>query len=598
MLNKKKLNAITLLLLCLCSSYSQGWKLVWSDEFDYSGLPDPNKWGYDVGNWGWGNNELENYVANRVENSRVENGTLIIEARRDWHDGIEYSSARLVTKNKGDWKYGRIEVRAKIPLGKGLWPAIWMLPTDWSYGDNYWPENGEIDIMENYALNGIKPYTSEGNVHTFSYNHTIGTNKGASINNLSNIENNYHTFAISWYEDRIDFDVDGQQYFSFANEGNWQAWPFDQRFHLILNVAVGGMLGTTPDPNIFPKRMTVDWVRVYQESIGPEPTTGLVTAYHDDIYKGHSIGLNVGEYKMNDLIELGMPDNQITSLKVTEGYRAILFEHDNYTGNTRTITSNNPNLGNWNDITSSIRIETNGITDMEGTYFLKNRWSGYFMDATGGVGGKGDGVNIQQWHGTGAENQQLKFEHIGNGSYKVFFVHSNKALDVVEISYENGANIHQWEYFGSDNQKFILFPAEDGYYKLISQHSGKLVEVTGNNSEPEANIQQWENVDQKNGQWELIDINATSNTKSIINSTPLNINQISNKDITLFIPKDGDYKVKIYGLNGKLLTQIEASSLKRGFNILKLKNNLTTSRMYLAVVEGPSIKKIRKAIIK
>src|SRR5215470_9572219 len=122
------------------------WQLVWADEFDYDGLPDPKKWSYDVGGHGWGNKELQYYTEGRKENARVENGLLIIEARRDSWEGHEYTSVRLVTKGKGDWTYGRIEVKAKLPSGRGTWPAIWMLPTASDYGG--WPSSGEIDIME------------------------------------------------------------------------------------------------------------------------------------------------------------------------------------------------------------------------------------------------------------------------------------------------------------------------------------------------------------------------------------------------------------------------------------------------------------------
>lgn len=120
------------------------WELVWSDEFDYEGAPDPEKWGYDVGGSGWGNHELQNYTEG--ENASVADGVLTIEARKETLGGMDYTSTRLVSRGKGDWLYGRIEVCAKLPSGRGTWPAIWMLPTDWAYGD--WPASGEIDIME------------------------------------------------------------------------------------------------------------------------------------------------------------------------------------------------------------------------------------------------------------------------------------------------------------------------------------------------------------------------------------------------------------------------------------------------------------------
>ena len=123
------------------------WQLVWNDEFNYSGLPDSTKWSYDMGGEGWGNHELEFYTGKRLENARVEDGNLIIEARKEKWKGNNYTSARLVSKGKGDWKYGRIEIRAKIPGGIGAWPAIWMLS---SKDSMIWPNDGEIDIMEYY----------------------------------------------------------------------------------------------------------------------------------------------------------------------------------------------------------------------------------------------------------------------------------------------------------------------------------------------------------------------------------------------------------------------------------------------------------------
>ena len=148
------------------------WRLVWSDEFEYTGLPDAAKWSYDVGGHGWGNKELQYYTERRKENARVENGLLIVEARRDGWEGHEYTSARLVSKGKGDWTYGRIEVRAKVPSGRGTWPAIWMLPTGKTYGA--WPNSGEIDIMEHVVSD---PDVIHASVNTRAYQHVISTQK-------------------------------------------------------------------------------------------------------------------------------------------------------------------------------------------------------------------------------------------------------------------------------------------------------------------------------------------------------------------------------------------------------------------------------------
>ncbi|MEZ4701989.1 MAG: glycoside hydrolase family 16 protein [Rhodothermales bacterium] len=240
-----------------------GWTLVWSDEFDTDGLPDAGKWGYDVGDHGWGNQELQNYLARNPETARVEEGHLIITASLTGEgDSKTYPSARLVTKNKGDWTYGRVEVRAKIPRGRGTWPAIWMLPTANTYGT--WPASGEIDIMEHV---GFDPTNIHGTVHTSSFNHTIGTQKGeARI--VPTALDAFHVYAIEWRSDRIDFFVDSDRYFTFANTGNGPAdWPFDQPFHLVMNIAVGGSWGGQQgvDDTIFPQEMQVDYVRVYRE---------------------------------------------------------------------------------------------------------------------------------------------------------------------------------------------------------------------------------------------------------------------------------------------------------------------------------------------
>lgn len=241
--------------------FSQEYTLVWSDEFDYTGLPDAEKWGYDVGGDGWGNNELQYYTQNRTENARVEDGHLIIEARKESYGGNNYTSARLITKDKGDWLYGKIEVKAKLPGGTGSWPAIWMLPTDWEYGG--WPSSGEIDIME-YV--GYDPGIVHGTVHTEAYNHTLGTQKGAHTT-VTDAETAFHVYSMEWTPERIKVFVDDTKYFTFNAEGDYTTWPFDKRFHLLLNIAVGGSWGGAEgiDDEIFPVKMEVDYVRVYQD---------------------------------------------------------------------------------------------------------------------------------------------------------------------------------------------------------------------------------------------------------------------------------------------------------------------------------------------
>lgn len=243
-------------------SYAFADKPVWADEFDYTGLPDPKRWTYDVGGHGWGNNELEFYTKDRLENARAEGGNLIIEARKESFENRQYTSARLVTKGRGDWTYGRYEIRAKLPKGRGTWPAIWMLASQSSYGTQFWPDNGEIDIMEHV---GFDPGRIHANVHTKAFNHAIKTNKGNS-QLVPDAQNAFHTYRVDWTPADMRFFIDDVEYFTFQNSGRgWAEWPYDKPFHLLLNIAVGGNWGGQQgvDDTIFPQQMLVDFVRVY-----------------------------------------------------------------------------------------------------------------------------------------------------------------------------------------------------------------------------------------------------------------------------------------------------------------------------------------------
>jgi len=240
------------------------WELVWNDEFDYEGLPYSTKWSYDTkGNeYGWGNNEAQHYTSHNPDNAFVENGILTITARIDSMGGKKYTSARLITKDNGDWLYGRFEVKAKLPSGLGTWPAIWMLPTDWEYGG--WPASGEIDIMENV---GYDPDTIVGSAHTESYNHLKGTQKSARIYAPTS-HTDFHLYALEWDENEYRLYMDNNHYFTFENEGTgFKEWPFDKRFHLLLNLAIGGNWGGKEgiDDSLFPHKFLIDYVRIYKQ---------------------------------------------------------------------------------------------------------------------------------------------------------------------------------------------------------------------------------------------------------------------------------------------------------------------------------------------
>lgn len=233
---------------------------VWADEFNTNGKPDAAKWGYDIGGSGWGNNELQYYTDN-LSNAEISNGILKISALKELKEGKEYTSARLVTKNKGDFLYGRIEARAKLPSGRGTWPAIWMLPTDFAYGN--WPRSGEIDIMEHV---GYDPNNVHSTIHTEAYNGASGTQKGNS-KMIPTAMTAFHIYRMDWTPYAIRGYIDDQKIFEFINDGKGVAsWPFDKRFHILLNVAVGGNWGGAQgvDPNVYPAVMEVDYVRVYK----------------------------------------------------------------------------------------------------------------------------------------------------------------------------------------------------------------------------------------------------------------------------------------------------------------------------------------------
>lgn len=236
-------------------------KLVWSDEFNYTGLPNPKKWAYEMGYVR--NKELQYYTVERPENARVENGLLIIEARNDSleQDGKRHpvTSASLVTKGLAEWTYGRIEINAKIPATLGTWPAIWMLGAS----DLKWPDCGEIDIMENV---GFDPDIIHTNIHTKAYNHVLKTNRGTSTQ-LVKPYFRFHSYIIDWTDKKIDFLIDDNLVFTYKNDGAGNAsWPFDKPFYLILNLAFGGAWGGQQgvDVHRLPQQFLVEYVRVYQ----------------------------------------------------------------------------------------------------------------------------------------------------------------------------------------------------------------------------------------------------------------------------------------------------------------------------------------------
>jgi beta-glucanase (GH16 family) len=250
------------------------WRLVWADEFlqDDGSAPDPAKWVYDLGGGVWGNNELQNYTDHRA-NSRIKDGKLIIEASTEattGKDGVkrEYTSARLKTLGKASWTFGRIEARIKLPRGRGIWPAFWMMGTNLPAVD--WPHCGEIDIMENI---GRELSTVHGTIHGPGYSGGSGIGGAVTLTN-SILADSFHVFAVEWEPARIRWFLDGRPYFSVtpASLPPGTKWVFDHDQFLLLNLAVGGDWPGKPDSTtVFPQRMEVDYVRVYARGAQPAP---------------------------------------------------------------------------------------------------------------------------------------------------------------------------------------------------------------------------------------------------------------------------------------------------------------------------------------
>ena len=227
--------------------------LVWADEFDVAGAPDPGKWGYDLSNNnGWGNGELQ-YYTNRTDNAVVSSGTLKINAKKETYSGFGYTSARLLTKGKFNFKYGRLEVKAKLPAGVGTWPAIWALGSD--IDTNPWPGCGEIDIMEQTGNDKTKV------LGTLHYPGRSGGNADGSNTTVNTATSDFHVYALQWDATAIKISVDGVVYKTLANSSSV---PFNHNFFVILNVAMGGSLGGTVDPNFTSSTMEIDYVRYYQ----------------------------------------------------------------------------------------------------------------------------------------------------------------------------------------------------------------------------------------------------------------------------------------------------------------------------------------------
>ncbi|MGE0021398.1 MAG: family 16 glycosylhydrolase [Draconibacterium sp.] len=272
-----------LIILVLITPYfagAQKYVMVWSDEFNTPGLPDSTRWSYEKGKLR--NNELQYYTEKRLENARIEDTVLVIEARKENFAGSQYTSASLISKGIGDWKYGKIEISAKVPTGKGTWPALWMMPTNSEYGG--WPRSGEIDIME-YV--GYQPAYLYYTCHFEGTNGTGHQQSGISNSQIANPFNKFIKFGIVWTPEKIEWYANDVKYFTYTKKADdYRTWPFNKEFYLIMNLAYGGSWGGSAgvDDTKLPHKFLIDYVRVYQlqETEGPFSLT-ILPANHGSI---------------------------------------------------------------------------------------------------------------------------------------------------------------------------------------------------------------------------------------------------------------------------------------------------------------------------
>ncbi|HEX6432525.1 MAG TPA: carbohydrate-binding protein [Niastella sp.] len=328
------------------NAQAQNWQLAWQDEFDNGISAD---WVFETGNAnGWGNNELQYY---RRENATVENGQLVITAKRESFGGYNYTSTRMKTLGKKSWKYGKIEARIKMPAFSGIWPAFWMM------GDNIttvnWPNCGEIDVMEHINSENI----TYGTAHWTDNNNKLTSNGGQTAASVTD----YHVYGIEWDANYIRWFLDGTKFHEvYIGGGINGTSEFQNKFFILLNMAVGGdWPGSNIDPTGFPAKMYVDYVRVYQDAGGTP--TGPVIVYKDCNYTGTAVALTAGSYTLAQLQAKGILNDDISSLKVQSGYKATLYWEDNFTGSTLEKIADDACLvdDGWNDKITSIVIGTN-----------------------------------------------------------------------------------------------------------------------------------------------------------------------------------------------------------------------------------------------
>lgn len=312
------------------------WELIWHDEFGGPAgeRPDPSKWKFDVGGNGWGNNEWQ-YYTDVAENASLDgHGSLMITALQIpepaisglscWYGPSRYTSARLLTRDLFEFTYGRVEARLKVPCGQGIWSAFWMLGVD--INQNPWPDCGEIDIMENI---GREPSVIHGTIHGPGYSRQQGVSCPYILPDGKAFKDDFYEFAIEWAPDEIGWYVDGERFFSATPDclPLGREWVFNHPFFLLLNVAVGGLWPGYPDKStVFPQKMVIDYVRVYQARKSPQVTT-MGKKMNNFRSKGELLSPSLNHQMRGQILQRLVPSNSVgAEIGVHKGrfIRAIL----------------------------------------------------------------------------------------------------------------------------------------------------------------------------------------------------------------------------------------------------------------------------------
>jgi beta-glucanase (GH16 family) len=510
------------------------WNLVWSDEFS-SPLSSAN-WSYEIGtgSGGWGNNELQ-YYTNRSQNIQVVNGNLEITALKESYGGMGYTSARIKSKGLKEFKYGKIEARMKLPSGKGIWPAFWMLGSN--IDSVSWPRCGEIDIMERV---NTEPYV-HGTVHWDSNGYA---SFGRQSGNLDFSQ--YHTYSIEWDSKYIRWFVDGVQYNEILIENNAGGTEeFQQSFFLLLNLAVGGNWPGSPDGSTpFPAKMFVDYVRVYSDggSTPPPPPPTANKPYFMLVNKNSGkaadlIGGNTANgARINQWAYDYNAPNQRWSIEPSGNGHFKMISY--VSGKALCVAGPSLNDGAQIHAWDYTGVGTDQQWDFihvgDGWYQIRNVYSGKVLDVSGGSTANDAKIQQWTWNGTGAQLWRLqpwgdyniktfagkyvcvenrgstngqriiqysyennpwfkwRFENVGEGWTKVSSLNAlGRCIDVADVSYNAGALTHLWDYVGGANQKVRIEPQTDGTFKFYFQHSGQTWDMQGAGTGNNVPVVQW-----------------------------------------------------------------------------------------------------------